>query len=441
MKIVAHILPFKANNYIIEELIDWDNYYHDPIFKLVFPQKKMLSPNHYLKIKKVIDKGSKEAIFKVIRQIRYALNPHPAGQKEYNVPSLFGKRLQGMQHKYRETILLFPLKGQSCHAFCTFCFRWPQFVNLNGLKFGTKEIENLIRYLSNNSYITDVLITGGDPMIMKSDTLRKYIQPLLDADLPNLSSIRIGSKSLTYWPYRYVSDNDSEKILDLFSEVTNSGVNLAFMAHFNHYNELKTEVVTQAVRNIQKTGTQIRTQSPLLKHINDQSIIWIKLWKQQVKLGLIPYYMFIVRDTGAQHYFSVNLAQAHQIFKNAYSKVSGLARTVRGPSMSCTPGKIEIMGVSEQFQRRVFVLRFIQSRNSKWVNRPFFAKYDPDAVWISDLKPVFSERFFFEKEMPYYLKPYNQIMLDMKKQQPYPLQRFGDYLSEYDEEYHILEDQ
>jgi hypothetical protein len=121
------------------------------------------------------------------------------------------------------------------------------------------------------------------------------------------------------------------------------------------------------------------------------------MWRRQVQLGMIPYYMFVVRDTGAQHYFGVPLVRAWEIFRGAYSKVSGLSRTVRGPSMSAHPGKVQVLGVSSVRGQQVFTLRFIQGRNPDWVHRPFFAQYDPDAVWLDDLKPAFGEeRFFFE---------------------------------------------
>lgn len=67
--------------------------------------------------------------------------------------------------------------------------------------------------------------------------------------------------------------------------------------------------------------------------------------------------------------------------------------------MSAAPGKVEIQGVCEIAGEKVFALRFIQGRNSDWVQRPFFAKYDPDATWLNDLKPAFSEsKFFYEDE-------------------------------------------
>ena len=79
-------------------------------------------------------------------------------------------------------------------------------------------------------------------------------------------------------------------------------------------------------------------------------------------------------------------------------QVSGLARTVRGPSMSATPGKVEVLGVQEVGGEKVFVLRFLQGRDPDWVGRPFFAKFDPHATWLDGLEPAFGEESFFFEE-------------------------------------------
>jgi len=109
--------------------------------------------------------------------------------------------------------------------------------------------------------------------------------------------------------------------------------------------------------------------------------------------------MFVVRDTGAQHYFGVPLVKAYEIFRTAYKQVSGLGRTVKGPSMSATPGKVQIDGVSLINGKKVIVLRFLQGRNPDWVSKPFFAEYDENAIWLDDLKPAFEEKFFYEDEL------------------------------------------
>jgi KamA family protein len=400
MEVVGNVLPFKTNNYVVEQLIDWNNIPNDPMFVLTFPQKGMLIPEHYSKMEAVLRKGDKKEIQNTANEIRLQLNPHPAGQMELNVPTLKdGTKLYGMQHKYKETCLFFPSQSQTCHAYCSFCFRWPQFVGMDELKFAMREGEQLVQYLREHQEISDVLFTGGDPMIMKAKIFSTYINPLLEADLPNLRTIRIGTKALSYWPYKFLTDDDAEEMLNIFKRVTDKGIHLALMGHFNHPVELKTDVVKEAIKKIRATGAQIRTQSPILRHINDDSEIWAEMWKTQVQLGCIPYYMFVVRDTGAQHYFGTPLIEAQKIFRDAYKKVTGLARTVRGPSMSATPGKVQILGIAEYAGEKLMVLGFLQGRNPDWVQIPFLAKYDEKAIWLDDLIPATGDKFFFEDEL------------------------------------------
>jgi len=401
MEVVGNVLPFKTNNYVVEQLIDWNNVPNDPMYVLTFPQKGMLISEHYDKMASTLRSGAdKKEIARVANDIRLQLNPHPAGQMELNVPQLKdGTKLYGMQHKYDETCLFFPSQSQTCHAYCTFCFRWPQFVGMDEMKFAMREGDQLVQYLKEHPEISDVLFTGGDPMIMKASMFSVYTDALLDAKLPNLKTIRIGTKAVSYWPYKFLTDSDADETLKNFEKIVKSGTHLAIMAHFNHLAELSTDPIKEAIKRIRNTGAQIRTQSPLLAHINDDADMWAKMWQKQVSLGCIPYYMFVVRDTGAQQYFGVPLVKAEKIFRTAFRKVSGLARTVRGPSMSATPGKVHVLGVSEINGQKVMALQLLQGRESEWVGVPFFAKYDENAIWLDDLEPAFGEKFFFEDEL------------------------------------------
>ncbi|MDR0505610.1 MAG: lysine 2,3-aminomutase [Dysgonamonadaceae bacterium] len=405
IEIVGRVLPFKSNSYVIDELIDWDNVETDPIFTLNFPRREMLREKAYMLVEENIDEGGdKKKLDNIIRCIRLSLNPNPAGQS-LNVPVMGKIKLRGVQHKYPETVLFFPSQGQTCHAYCTFCFRWSQFAGMNELKFRMREIDLLLKYLSNHKEVTDVLLTGGDPMTMSAEILSSYITPLLHDNYKHIHSIRIGTKALAYYPYRFLTDSDSDDILRLFEDIVKAGRNLSIQAHFNHPRELSTEAAQNAIRRIRQTGAQIRCQSPLLKHINDQPELWSEMWRKQVDLGCIPYYMFVARDTGAKQFFELPLDKCWQIFRRAYSKVSGLCRTVRGPSMSDHYGKIQILGVQEIQGEMVFVLRFLQGRNPKWVDIPFFAEYDPRATWFNQLKPAFGEeKFFFEINKSYLRK-------------------------------------
>lgn len=399
IKVVGNVLPFKCNNYVIEELIDWTNIPDDPLFQLTFPQRDMLSDAHFSEMEAALRQNLPKSELKAIADnIRYRLNPHPSGQQK-NVPSLDEVELKSIQHKYREILLYFPSKSQTCHAYCTFCFRWPQFVDLDNLKFGGNESDVLARYLKQHPEITDVLITGGDPMVMSASNFEACIDPIINHHVPSLQTIRIGTKSLSYWPYKFLTDKDADDMLRVFEKVVKQGYTLAFMAHFNHPQELKTVAVRKAISRILSTGAQIRVQAPIMKHINDDAGLWSEMWKEQVKLGCTPYYSFVARDTGAQDYFAVTLEDAWNIYRKAYRSVSGIARTVKGPIMSADPGKVQILGISEVMGQKVFTLQFVQARNPEWVGQPFFAKYNPDAIWLDDLKPAFGrEAFFFEEQ-------------------------------------------
>ncbi len=398
--VVSRILPFRTNQYVMSELIDWDRVPDDPMYRLTFPHQDMLPPAEYAHLRDlVLIKKDEAAIEMQVKKIRLQMNPHPAGQMTHNVPMLDGAPVQGLQHKYKETVLFFPSAGQTCHAYCTFCFRWPQFVGMEGLKFDARESNELVSYLKQHKEITDVLITGGDPLIMNTRSLTGYIEPLLDPELEHIQNIRIGTKSVAYWPQRFVTDKDADDLLRLFERVVKAGKNLALMGHYNHPVELRQEMAQKALKRILSTGATVRMQSPLIRHINDDAKAWAELWTLGVRLGAIPYYMFVERDTGPHEYFQMPLAKAYEIFQAAYQTVSGLARTVRGPSMSAFPGKVVVDGIVNIRDEKVFALQFLQARNPDWVRRPFYAKFDPKATWLDGLVPAFGEkRFFFETE-------------------------------------------
>ncbi|KAA0977249.1 MULTISPECIES: KamA family radical SAM protein [unclassified Pseudomonas] len=390
VRAVAAVLPFRVNDYVIDELIDWSAAPDDPIYRLVFPQPDMLPFEDIKPIVELLTRGAPTSeIQKAASNVRKKLNPHPGGQLDLNVPLLNGERFDGIQHKYPETVLFFPSQGQTCHSYCTYCFRWAQFVQEPDYKISSREIESLCEYLRQHREVTSVLITGGDPMVMSAEKLSKYIDPIInDPELSHIESIRIGTKVLSYWPYKFLTDSDADEMLELFERVVNSGRNLAFMAHFTHPRELETKAVEQAIQRVLATGATIRTQSPIIRAVNDSADVWTSMWRKQVRLGMLPYYMFIERDTGPRSYFEVPLVRAYEIFTEAYRNVSGLCRTVRGPVMSATPGKVAFDGLMEINGEQYMALRFLQCRDPSYVNRPFLAQYDADACWVDDLKPA-----------------------------------------------------
>ncbi|KAG9228543.1 hypothetical protein BJ875DRAFT_435140 [Amylocarpus encephaloides] len=398
----------RVNNYVLNNHINWTkDLANDPYFRLVFPQPDMLQePEHVESLinlaKSKVSAAGKAVHVEKLRE-KLDLNAHPAGQLTENVPMMDGKPVEGVQHKYQATMLIFPSEGQYCHSYCTYCFRWQQFTNVGSQQqFKSDQANDFLNYIKSHKHIKDLLFTGGDPMTMSAEVLGNYLDPILkDPECSHVQTVRIGTKSLAYWPRRFTTDADAKPMLDLFRRVDKSGRNLSIQAHFSHPVELDTPEVAEAIKNIKKTGAVIRTQAPLIKGINDSAATWAEMWNKQTRMGLIPYYMFVERDTGARKFFEVPLARALEIHHEAISECPGTARTLRGPSMSAGPGKIQVLGISSFLGEKVFVLKFLQARNPHWCapDKLFYAKFDPGAVWLDDLTPAFGEkRWFFEDE-------------------------------------------
>ncbi|MGA4844851.1 KamA family radical SAM protein [Streptomyces sp. G5(2025)] len=303
------------------------------------------------------------------------------------MPHLGDAEIPGLQHKYRETVLYFPGQGQTCHAYCAYRFRWAQFIGDADLRFATTDPSGLVAYLAAHPEVEDVLVTGGDPMVMSTErsacvatsipywTWRAY-GPFASARSPSPTG------------QRFVTDRDADDVLRLFEHVISSGRDLAVMAHFSHPRELGTDLARQALTRIRSTGALVYCQAPLIGHVNDDARVWAQLWRAELAAGAVPYYMFVERDTGPHAYFAVTLAKAAEIFRSAYRTLPGLARTVRGPVMSTTPGKVVVDGVQECAQGRHFQLRMLQARDPSLVGRPFRAPYDTRATWLDELTPA-----------------------------------------------------
>jgi KamA family protein len=399
-EIVAQVFPFKVSQHTID-LINWSEYESDPIFLLTFPQPGMILPEEITFLKQLKSSGvTREVIADAISNIRETKNPAPSNQQS-NRPKLLDNGdeevCEGIQHKYKKTVLMFHKNAQTCHAYCTYCFRFNQFVGKD--TFLENDATRLHRYLKQHPEITDVLMTGGDPATMKTFVFKEVLEPLLSPEFDHIKTIRIGTKALTYHPYRFLTEPDAAELIALFRKLRDHGKHIAIMAHFTHHQEISEATKQAARRLIEEGGATIRCQAPIMKHINDNSDVWATLWQKQVSLGMVPYYMFIARDTGPHRYFEVSLAKALRIYQEARKKVSGLGHTARGPSMSASPGKIMILGRETISGEDVFILKFLQGRNDDWTDRVFFAKYSETASWLDDLEPAFGEtEFFFEKE-------------------------------------------
>lgn len=388
LDVITKVFPFRVNVYVLEHLIDWADVPNDPMFQLTFPQVGMLSDGDFSQVADALRCGVKQTIASTVREVRSRLNPHPDGQAE-NVPHFGSEMVDGVQHKYRETMLLFPSGGQTCHAYCSYCFRWPQFVGEPEWKFTASLGGNWLDYLAAHPEITDILLTGGDPMMLSADRLEAYLEPILtEARFAHVRTIRIGTKALAYWPARFVTDDDADALIRLFERVVQSGRQLAVMAHLSHPVELGTALASRAFERIRNSGAVMRAQAPLIRGVNDSGSIWAELWRREVAEGIVPYYMFVARQTGAQRYFAVSLERALEIYQEAIRSVSGLARTARGPVMSTTGGKILLDGTMKLGSENALVLRVLQSKDPSHTGAISLVTSSPGSQWLNDLRPI-----------------------------------------------------
>ncbi|MBF0369379.1 MAG: lysine 2,3-aminomutase [Magnetococcales bacterium] len=400
---VSRVFPFRANAHILR-LIDWQAVPDDPIFKMIFPEKDCVPPSIYQTLSRLdtVETISPSQKKDLLAELTISMNPDPSQQSQ-NIPLFAGEPLNGVQHKYQETVLAFPHAGQTCFAFCTYCFRWEQFIQgaQSKHKLAPHDIPRWIDYLKSQLQVTDVVLTGGDPLFMNASQLSDYLLPLLQSDLDHITNIRIGTKSLGFWPNRFLQDPDTPELLALFKQVVDRGKHLTLLANVNHPRELEPDEAREAIQVVRRLGVVIRTQSPLLAGINDQVATLKQLWESEIKLGCIPYYLFLPRDTGAKGRFEISIDKALHLVQQVYGQVSGLAKTVRAPVMSTQYGKVQVLGTRWLGGKKRFVFQYLQARDPHLTRMPFFARFDADATWFDQLEPAEAfDGFLFRGERP-----------------------------------------
>jgi L-lysine 2,3-aminomutase len=396
VQVLAHVLPFRTNQFVLDELIDWHNIPDDPIFRLTFPHRDMLPAEEYAQLRElVLFKKDEAAIAAQVRRIRLRMTAPVAARTPHDASRLEDMAQHGLRHTYGESVHFVPSAARTCHAYCTCCTRWPGFATPDAMMPDARAVATLVAYLRVHPEVDDVLISGGDPLAMATSALAECIEPLLAPELAHIRSIRIGTRSVAWWPHRFVGGRDAGDLLRLFERVAGSGKRLAIMGHYSHPAELRNGVAQQAVRRIIASGAGLHMQGPLVRHVNDDPASWAELWTTGAALGATPGSMFVERDTGLRDYFSVPLARAVDVFHAARQAAPGLAGSVNGPLMSVCGGKVALDGIVSMDGNKMFALQFLASRRRDWVRRPFFARFDPDATWIDQLVPAFGQKQFF----------------------------------------------
>jgi L-lysine 2,3-aminomutase len=384
IRAAAAVFGFRTTRHVTEELIDWSAAPDDPIYRLVFPDEHMLPATDVAEIADLLRQDAPaERLEAMARQVWAKLTgDHVPGPDEQKLP--------GVHHSYRDALLVAPAP-QAPVPVTAPAFGGTRWTSGPGQALVAGDVHRLTDYLIAHPEVTYIQLSGADPLISGAAALRRYIEPLMG--LEQLESIHIDTSALACWPHRFLTDPDAENMLRLFEQVTASGKSLTLVAAFYHPRELEPAPVTEAVGRIHATGAVIRTQAPLIGSVNDAAHIWAAMWRTQVRMGMVPYAMLLERPTAQGSRLTVPLAQAHEIFTHAYAGVAGLGRTVRGPAMLTSSGTVCVDGITDIGAQRVFVLRFTHARDLDLIGEPFFAAFDPDAVWLTDLKPALSTRF------------------------------------------------
>ena len=345
METVSDRFPFRSNDYYLS-LIDWKDR-HDPLRRIVIPDPSELIGGGCL---------------------------DPSCEKDFT-------RRPGLQHKYSQTGLL--LLTDVCGGICRFCFRKRLF--MGNERETVKDVSEGIEYIREHTEITDVLLTGGDPLTLKTRQLESILHQIREIEHVNI--IRIGSKMLAYNPYRILNDPDLRSVLSRYSTPEKR---IYLMAHFNHPREL-TNVSIQAAEELQKAGVIIVCQTPVLNGVNSEPEIFTGLFRKLSFAGISPYYIFQCRPSIGNRFFQVPVEQSYEIIQKSWQACSGLAKRARFV-MSHATGKIEIVGKTAG---QVF-MRYHQSADPANIGKFMVFRSNPVARWFDDYRHI---QMDFESKM------------------------------------------
>jgi lysine 2,3-aminomutase len=320
---VAEKFAFRTNEYY-QSLIDWDDP-DDPIRRIVMPD-----------VQEMEEFGELDA----------------SDEHSYT-------RVKGLEHKYGDTALL--LVNNVCGAYCRFCFRKRLFTDDNDEV--TSDITDALEYIRQHPEINNVLLSGGDPLIMSTGKLGRIIQQL--RDINHVRIIRIGTKMTAFDPYRILND---PSLLEMLSQ----------------YNPRElTEPALKGLQLLQKAGAITVNQSPLIRGVNDKPEIIAELFGRLSFNGVVPYYLFICRPTLGNEPYMVPVERAFEIFEEARRRLAGLAKNAR-LCMSHRTGKVEVVG---KMDGKV-VFRYHRAPDPLDCGRVMIFDSDPTAAWLDDyLRP------------------------------------------------------
>lgn len=280
-------------------------------------------------------------------------------------------KMPGLQHKYSETALI--LATNKCAMYCRHCFR----KRLVGLQ--TKEVierfEDAAKYIKQHEQINNVLITGGDPLVLPNNVIEKFLSIL--SENPKIKFIRFGSRAPVTWPSRF----EDEEFLRILAKYSRPSRRIYVVTQFNHPREITRQTI-KAVDNLLKAGVIVNNQAVLLKGVNDDPYVLAKLLNNLVSIGVNPYYVFQCRPVKrVKSNFQVPLCKATEIVEEAKAHCNGHSKRFRF-IMSHKTGKIEVLGIMDD----EIYFKYHQAKNRKKIGKIFTRPVDKNAGWLEDFK-------------------------------------------------------
>ena len=282
----------------------------------------------------------------------------------------------GIQSKYPTTALILPVSA--CFAYCRYCFRKRLFNPDIKSEEIIKNFGHALDYVTEHKNLNNILITGGDPLILKTNQLQKFLLSIRELD--HIKIIRFGSRVLAFLPSRILSD---PSLIELFKQVSKTDKRIYLVNHFNHPNEL-TNIAKEAADTLTKAGVILTNQSVMLKNINDDPQVLRVLFNQLAESGITPYYHFQCKFIKAANHFRIPLIKTNDIFLNTTKGLNGLAKRVK-LIMTHFTGKIEILGVKIINGNQNILLKYHQARDPNQIGRIYNFPINKNAYWLEDI--------------------------------------------------------
>jgi lysine 2,3-aminomutase len=278
-------------------------------------------------------------------------------------------KMPGLQHKYSETALI--LATNRCATYCRYCFR-KRLVGLPTEEI-VKRFEDAADYIEKHKEINNVLVSGGDPLVLSNKVIERFLELLTRID--HLSFIRFGSRTPVTLPSR-LSDPG---LLTLFKKHSQIDRRLYVVAQFNHPREITPQSIS-AVNNLLKAGVLMSNQTVLLRGVNDDPETVATLMNSLVSIGVTPYYVFQCRPVKrVKGHFQVPIFEGVRIVEKAKADCNGHSKRFKYV-MSHKTGKIEILGVMEGD----IYFKYHEAKNRKDLGMMFKRRVDEKAGWLDD---------------------------------------------------------